>query len=83
VAALSCAAVAAFADGNGESESEVPASPRVRAVVLAAALVAGLAAIAGARSTAEPSASPVEREAPPGGASLLQRRGIGVGYLPE
>jgi O-antigen ligase/polysaccharide polymerase Wzy-like membrane protein len=81
VAALSCAAVAAFADGDGESE--VPASPRVRAVVLAAALVAGLAAIAGARSTAEPSASPIEREAPPGGASLLQRRGIGVGYLPE
>jgi O-antigen ligase len=70
VAGLACAAVVAFAEPAGEDEESSPALPTaVRATALVAALLAGAGAIAGARSTAEPSATPVTIEAPHSGAS--------------
>jgi hypothetical protein len=72
VAGLACAAVVAFADSAGEDD-ESPALPTaLRATALVAALLAGAAAIAGARSTTEPSAistDPLTIEAPRSGAS--------------
>jgi O-antigen ligase len=70
VAGLACAAVVAFAEPE-ESEDEpsrtLPGA--VRFAALAAALLAGAAAIAGARSSTEPSAAPLTTEAPHSGAS--------------
>jgi hypothetical protein len=80
LAGLSCAAVVAFAAPEGDVD--VPSSQRARATALAAAVIAGLAAIVGARSTAEPSAAPVTSEAPHGGASLEHPPTTGDGYLP-
>jgi len=71
VAGLGCAAAVAFsapADGDDGAAPAVPTAVRVAAV--AAALITGAAAIAGARSTTEPSAAPLTSEAPHGGASI-------------
>jgi hypothetical protein len=66
VAGLACAAGIAFAD----DEPPVAPLPRLaRAAALATALLLGAAAIAGARSTTQPSAIPYTAEAPLGGAS--------------
>jgi O-antigen ligase len=69
VAGLGCAAVVAFAEpenGDDELSPTLPTAARVAAV--AAALLAGAAAIAGARSATEPSAAPLTLEAPHSGA---------------
>jgi hypothetical protein len=70
IAGLSCAAVVAFAepeDGDREPSPALPAA--ARAAAFAAALLAGAAAIAGVRSSTEPSAAPLTIEAPQSGAS--------------
>jgi hypothetical protein len=70
VAGLACAAVVAFAEPeNGEEEPSRPLPGALRFAALAAALLAGAAAIAGARSSTEPSAAPLTTEAPHSGAS--------------
>jgi hypothetical protein len=74
VAGLACAAVVAFADSAVGDDESSPALPTaLRATALVAALLAGAAAIAGARSTTEPSArtstDPLTIEAPRSGAS--------------
>jgi O-antigen ligase len=70
VAGLSCAAAVAFAEPERGDEQGAPRLPTAaRAAALACALLAGAAAIAGARSTTEPSASSVTNEAPQSGAS--------------
>ncbi|MDX6427350.1 MAG: hypothetical protein QOD52_2755 [Gaiellaceae bacterium] len=74
VAGLACAAVVAFTEPAGGDDESSPALPTAaRATALAAALLAGAAAIAGARSTTEPSArastDPLTIEAPRSGAS--------------
>ncbi|MFL5954891.1 MAG: O-antigen ligase family protein [Gaiellaceae bacterium] len=69
VAALACAAAVAFSETQeaaAEPSAGLPSA--ARAATLAAALLAGVAAIAGARSTTEPSASST-LEAPQSGAS--------------
>jgi len=69
VAGLACAAGVAFAEPERGGERPSPALPAtVRAAALAAALLAGAAAIAGARSTTEPSAAALTTEAPHSGA---------------
>ena len=68
VAGLACAAGIAFAD----EEPSTPLPRLARFAALAAALLLGAAAIAGARSTTEPSAAPQTAEAPRGGASALE-----------
>jgi len=75
LAGLSCVAVVAFAEPDEElSEPSPPLPPVARAVALAAALMAGAAAIAGAKSTVEPSAAPSRTtEAPQNGASVVNR----------
>ena len=70
VAGLACAAVVALAEPENGEEEPSPALPgAVRLAALAAALLAGAAAIAGARSSTEPSAAPLTTEAPHSGAS--------------
>jgi hypothetical protein len=74
VAGLACAAVVAFADSAVGDDESSPALPTaLRATALVAALLAGAAAIAGARSTTEPSArtstDALTIEAPRSGAS--------------
>jgi O-antigen ligase len=60
VAGLACAAGVAFAEPAGEGDESSPTLPAaVRAAALVAALLAGVAAIAGARSTTEPAAGPL------------------------
>ena len=74
VAGLACAAVVGFAEPEGGDDEPSPTLPKVaRGAALAAALLAGAAAIAGARSTAEPSAAAFAIEAPDSGASIEQR----------
>jgi O-antigen ligase len=68
VAGLACAAAVAFAEPERAAEEARALPGAVRAAALAAAVLAGVAAIAGARSTVEPSASPTI-EAPQSGAS--------------
>jgi O-antigen ligase len=69
VAGLACAASVAFAEPQREAAHDPHALPlAARAPALVAALLLGAAAIAGARSTAEPSASST-LEAPQSGAS--------------
>ncbi len=69
VAALGCAAVVAFAEPEQGDEEPARVLPTaVRGAALAAALVAGAAAIAGAHSTTEPSAAPFTNGAPHSGA---------------
>jgi O-antigen ligase len=69
VAVLACSAVVAFAEQQRTTVAEARALPgAARAAALAAAVLTGVSAIAGARSTAEPSAAqPIE--APQSGAS--------------
>ena len=70
VAGLACAAVVSFAEPEGGEEEPSRTLPgAVRFAALAAALLAGAAAIAGARSSTEPSAAPLTIEAPQSGAS--------------
>jgi O-Antigen ligase len=82
IAGLACAAVVAFADATDDEKADRPAGPALRAAALIAALVAGAAAIAGTRSTTEPSAGPVTAEAPQNGASAQSRSLEGQRYLP-
>jgi O-antigen ligase len=80
VAGLACAAAVALADPTARDAEEPIEAPRWgRRAALAGALVLGAAAIAGARSTTEPSAAPHSGEAAPAGtASLHQlRRSVG------
>jgi hypothetical protein len=71
VAGLGCAAAVAFADPASDEEEPAPTLPAAaRIAAVAAALLAGAAAIAGARSTTEPSAAPLTTEAPQSGASI-------------
>jgi hypothetical protein len=70
VAGLACAAVVLFAEQEGEGADVRPAPGLGRAVALAVALLAGVASIAGARSTAEPAAASFTDEAPLSGASI-------------
>jgi hypothetical protein len=83
IAGLSCAAVVAFAEPDAEpGELSPPLPPVARAITLAAALMAGAAAIAGAKSTVEPSAaSSRTTEAPQNGASVVNRVQEPGGYL--
>jgi O-antigen ligase len=69
VAGLACAAVVAFAEPENNEEPSRTLPGAVRFAALAAALLAGAAAIAGARSSTEPSAAPLTTEAPHSGAS--------------
>ena len=70
IAGLSCAAVVAFAEPeNGDQEPSPALHAAARAAAVAAALLAGAAAIAGVRSSTEPSAAPLTIEAPQSGAS--------------
>jgi hypothetical protein len=70
IAGLSCAAVVAFAEPENGDQEPSPALPAAaRAAAVAAALLAGAAAIAGVRSSTEPSAAPLTIEAPQSGAS--------------
>ena len=70
IAGLSCAAVVAFAEPENGDQEPSPALPAVaRAAAVAAAFLAGAAAIAGVRSSTEPSAAPLTTEAPHSGAS--------------
>jgi hypothetical protein len=85
VAGLACGAVVAFAERDGERD-EVPAPSAARFAALAAALIVGAAAIAGARSTTEPSAASSRTasstiEAPPSEASIEQSHAAGDRYL--
>jgi hypothetical protein len=74
VAGLACAAAVGFAEPErAEYEPSPPLPTAARGLALAAALLAGAAAIAGARSTAEPSAAAFTIEAPHSGASIQQR----------
>ena len=71
VAGLGCAAAVAFSEPADGDDHPAPAlSAAVRLATVAAALIAGAAAIAGARSTTEPSAASLTSEAPHGGASI-------------
>jgi O-antigen ligase len=71
VAALACTAAVAIGEPPEHASERPVAAPRWgRRVALAAALVLGAAAIAGARSTTEPSAEGHGSEAAPGAASL-------------
>jgi O-antigen ligase len=70
VAGLACCAVVAFADADEVEESTGEAPRAARVLALAAALVAGAASIAGARSSTVPSAAPFTIEAPQSGASI-------------
>jgi hypothetical protein len=76
VAGLACAAGVSL---SGKSGTEPVARP-LRLAALAAALLLGAAAIAGARSTARPSAALQTTEAPQSGASVMQL-GAGDRYL--
>jgi O-antigen ligase len=74
VAGLACAAVVAFTEpAGGDDEPSPTVTSAVRATALVAALLAGAAAIAGARSTTQPAArastDPLTIEAPRSGAS--------------
>jgi hypothetical protein len=70
IAGLSCAAVVAFAEPEDSDQEPSPALPAsARAAAVAAAILAGAAAIAGVRSSTEPSAAPLTIEAPHSGAS--------------
>jgi hypothetical protein len=85
VAGLACGAVVAFAERDGEQD-EVPAPSAARFAALAAALIVGAAAIAGARSTTEPSAASSRTasstiEAPQSEASIEQSHAAGDRYL--
>jgi O-antigen ligase len=74
VAGLACAAVVAFSEPEGAPEEASRTLPvAARAAALIAALAAGVAAIAGTRSTTEPSAAAITIEAPLSGASIEQR----------
>jgi O-antigen ligase len=82
VAGLACCAVVAFADPEASKETEPEAPRSARAFALAAALLAGAASIAGARSSTVPSAAPFTNEAPQSGASIQHDSFPKDRYLP-
>jgi O-antigen ligase len=82
VAGLACCAVVAFAENEAGEETEPEASRAARAAAFAAALLAGAASIAGARSSTVPSAAPFTNEAPQSGASIQHASLPRDRYLP-
>jgi O-antigen ligase len=74
VAALACAAAVALAEAGTARAAPGPLSRRGRTGVLAVSLLLGAAAIAGGRSSAEPSAATHGSRAAPRAAALLGTR---------
>jgi hypothetical protein len=82
VAGLACCAVVAFAEPEASDETEPEVRRAARPLALAAALLAGAASIAGARSATVPSAAPFTIEAPQSGASIQRDSLPRERYLP-
>jgi O-Antigen ligase len=76
VAALACSAVVTLGEPGAVPEEHPPSSRRGRTAALVCALLLGAAALAGARSTTEPSAALHTTEAPQSGASVVLIRQV-------